>query len=85
MSTPHSPTPVTRKSLFSWAFKGNLKIQFLLLLLIVGIVFARVVPLEMQKRIINEAIVLGKFNSLLLYCAIYLLSVTATGGIKIGH
>ena len=83
MSTPHSPTPVTRKSLFSWAFKGNLKIQFLLLLLIVGIVFARVIPLEMQKRIINEAIVLGKFNSLLLYCAIYLLAVTATGGIKL--
>ncbi len=84
MSTPQSPTPVTRKSLFFWAFKGNLKIQFLLLLLIVGIVFARVVPLEMQKRIINEAIVLGKFDSLLLYCAIYLLAVTATGGIKLG-
>lgn len=83
MSTPHSPTPVTRKSLFFWAFKGNLKIQSLLVLLILGIVFARVVPLEMQKRIINEAIVLGKFDSLLLYCAIYLLAVTATGGIKL--
>jgi len=77
-----SHIPITQKSLFFWAFKGNLKLQLLLLLLIVGIVFARVIPLEMQKRIINEAIVLRKFDSLLLYCGIYLLAVTATACIK---
>jgi len=37
----------------------------------------------MQKRIINESIYLGKFDSLLLYCGIYLLAVTATAGMKL--
>jgi len=83
MSNFSIPNPVTRRSLFFWAFRGNLKIQFLLLLLIVGIVFFRVIPLEMQKRIINESIVLGNFESLVLYCGIYLLAVTATAGIKL--
>jgi ABC-type multidrug transport system fused ATPase/permease subunit len=83
MSNVSISVPVTRKSLFYWAFKGNLKIQILLLLLIVGIVSFRVIPLEMQKRIINESIVLGNFESLLLYCGIYLLAVTATAGTKL--
>ncbi len=74
--------PITKRSLFFWAFRGNLKLQLLLLLLIVGIVFTRLVPLEMQKRIVNDAIVLNKFNSLLVYCGIYLLAVTATACIK---
>jgi ABC-type multidrug transport system fused ATPase/permease subunit len=84
MSKRSPPIPVTQKSLLYWAFTGNLKIQFLLLLLIVGIVFFRVIPLEMQKRIINDSIVLSKFDSLLLYCGIYLLAVTATCFIKLG-
>jgi hypothetical protein len=35
---------------------SNLKLQILLFLVILVTVFARVVPLEMQKRIVNEAI-----------------------------
>jgi ABC-type multidrug transport system fused ATPase/permease subunit len=84
MDKSSSHIPVTRKSLFFWAFRGNLKIQLLLLLLILGTVFFRVIPLEMQKRIINEAIVLHKGDSLLLYCAIYFVAVTATSIIKFG-
>ena len=83
MGKDSSELPVTRKSLFFWAFKGNLKIQSLLLLLIIGMVFFRVIPLEMQKRIINEAIVLQKLDSLLLYCGIYIIAVTANSGIKL--
>ena len=63
--------------------KGNLGMQLLLLLLIVTMVFSRVIPLEMQKRIVNESIALGKLDSLLIYCAIYLLAVTTTAGIKL--
>jgi len=48
--------PIVKRSLFSWVFTGNLKLQLLLLCIIVVMVFARVLPLEMQKRIINEAI-----------------------------
>ena len=81
--TQPTSTPVTQKSLFFWAFHNNLKWQLLLLLLIAIMVFARVVPLEMQKRIINESIVLKKFDQLLFYCTIYLLAVTVTGATKL--
>ena len=64
--------PVVKRSLFSWVFPGNVKLQISLLLIIVVMVFARVVPLEMQKRIVNEAINLRDIDLLFLYCGIYL-------------
>jgi ABC-type multidrug transport system fused ATPase/permease subunit len=67
--------PVVKRSLFSWVFPGNVKLQISLLLVIVVMVFARVVPLEMQKRIVNEAINLRSIDMLLRYCGIYLASV----------
>ena len=46
------PDPaVVKRSLFSWIFGPNTKLQMLLLVLIAVTVFARVLPLEMQKRI----------------------------------
>ena len=63
---------IIKRSLFSWIFDGNLKFQLLLLLIIVVMVFARVIPLEMQKRIVNEAIKLQRIDLLLRYCGIYL-------------
>ncbi|MBW2487386.1 MAG: ABC transporter ATP-binding protein/permease [Deltaproteobacteria bacterium] len=67
--------PVVKRSLFSWVFPGNVKLQLSLLLVIAVMVFARVVPLEMQKRIVNEAINLRNIDLLLRYCGIYLASV----------
>jgi hypothetical protein len=64
--------PIVKRSLFSWILPGNGKLQIALVLLIAVTVFARVVPLEMQKRIINEAINLKKMDLLLVYCGIYL-------------
>ncbi|MBW2202347.1 MAG: hypothetical protein JRF71_16240, partial [Deltaproteobacteria bacterium] len=55
-------TPVSKRSLFSWVLSSNIKLQILLLLIIVITVFARVLPLEMQKKIINEAINLRKID-----------------------
>ncbi len=63
---------IVKRSLFSWIFAGNLKLQILLLLIIVVMVFARVIPLEMQKRVVNEAIKLQRIDLLLNYCGIYL-------------
>lgn len=74
--------PVYRKTLFSWAFSGNLRLQMLLLLLIVAAVFSRVLPLEMQKRVVNEAIKLQRFDLLTLYCGIYLAAVVAASSLK---
>ena len=74
--------PVVKRSLFSWIFSGNVKLQILLVLIIVIMIVARVLPLEMQKRIINEAINLRKIDLLFLYCGIYLASVIAASVLK---
>ena len=67
--------PIVKRSLFSWIFAGNLKLQLLLLLIIIVMVFARVLPLEMQRSIVNEAIKLRSIDMLILYCGIYLAAV----------
>jgi ABC-type multidrug transport system fused ATPase/permease subunit len=74
--------PIVKRSLFSWVLPGNGKLQIALVLLIAITVFARVVPLEMQKRIVNEAIKLRKMDLLLIYCGIYLVSVLVASGLK---
>ena len=66
---------IVKRSLFSWIFAGNLKLQLMLLLIIIVMVGARVLPLEMQKRIVNEAINLRSIDMLLLYSGIYLAAV----------
>lgn len=76
-------TELTRRSIFYWVLHGNLKLQLVLLLIIVLVVIARVVPLEMQKRIINDSIALRKFDNLILYSCIYLTAVAASSGLKL--
>ncbi len=56
--------------------------QFLLLLLILASLFFKVFPLEMQKRIINEAIHLKDEQLLFLYCGLYIGAVTLAGIFK---
>lgn len=75
-------TPVIKKSLFSWILAGNVKLQLLLVIIIVITVFARVLPLEMQKRVVNEAIKLRKLDLLLQYCGIYLAAVISASALK---
>lgn len=75
--------PVTEKSLLYWAFSGNLKLQLMLMLVIILIVFARVIPLEMQKRIINDSIALQNLQGLFVYCGIYILAITVASALKL--
>lgn len=75
-------TPVVKRSLPSWIRSSNLKLQALLLLVILITVFARVIPLEMQKRIVNEAIRFGEIQLLFLYCGFYLAAVVVATGLK---
>ena len=74
--------PVFKRSLFSWVFSGNTKLQILLIFIIIITVFARVLPLEMQKRIINHAINLRKIDLLFWYCGVYLVAVITASGLK---
>ncbi len=73
---------VVKRTLFSWVSSTSLKLQFSLIFIAIFMVVVRVFPLEMQKRIINEAIILKKFDLLLIYCLCYLLAVTAASGLK---
>jgi ABC-type multidrug transport system fused ATPase/permease subunit len=53
-----------------------------LLLVAILTVLIRVIPLEMQKRIVNQAINLKAFDLLLIYCGIYLAAVVCAGALK---
>ena len=74
--------PIVDRTLFSWILAGNLKLQILLLFVVLVAVIARVVPLEMQKRIVNEAIGPKNADLLAAYCSIYLLAFIIAGGSK---
>jgi len=73
---------IVKRSLFSWVFDGNLRWQVLLLAIIAVTVFTRVLPLELQKRIVNQAISLRKVDLLLTYCAYYLAAVLLSSACK---
>ena len=75
-------TPVVKRSLFSWVLPGNITLQVLIVFIIMITVSTRVLPLEMQKRIVNEAIRLRKIDLLYLYCALYLGAVIFASGLK---
>jgi ABC-type multidrug transport system fused ATPase/permease subunit len=75
--------PVVKRTLWSWVRTTGTKLQFLLIFIILVTVFTRVVPLEMQKRVVNEAIFLRKVDLLLIYCGIYLAAVIAQGALKL--
>jgi ABC-type multidrug transport system fused ATPase/permease subunit len=74
--------PIVKRSLYSWILPGNLKLQLLLLIIILVMVFARVLPLEMQKRIVNQAIKLRSIDMLFIYCGIYLAAVVFSSLLK---
>jgi ABC-type multidrug transport system fused ATPase/permease subunit len=74
--------PVVNRSLWSWILASNLKLQALLLVVIVIAVFTRVFPLEMQKRIVNQAIRFGELGMLFRYCALYFAAVVLSVGLK---
>jgi len=73
---------ITQRPITSWIFYRNTRWQLLLLGVILVTVVARVFPLEMQKRIINEAIGLGLYDKLLLYCGLYLGAVLLASSLK---
>ncbi len=74
--------PVVKRTIFSWVLPGNMKLQLTLVVIIVITVGARLLPLEMQKRIVNEAISLRKMDLLYLYCGLYLAAVIVASGLK---
>lgn len=73
---------VIHKSLISWIFSKNKWLQFALVITAIFAVFANVLPLELQRRMINDAINLRKLDLLLFYCGLYLIAVIAASTLK---
>ncbi|PKN41662.1 MAG: ABC transporter ATP-binding protein [Deltaproteobacteria bacterium HGW-Deltaproteobacteria-18] len=73
---------VTKRSLNSWVLEKNGRWQLLIVLLVVGTVAIRVVPLEMQKRIVNQAIGRGDMELLVLYCLLFVGSTLLSSTLK---
>lgn len=63
---------ITQRSLFYWIRHRQRPLQLLILALILVSIGLRVLPLELQKRIINIAIELKQIDLLLLYCGLFL-------------
>ncbi len=81
-TTADSNIRITERSLFYWILRRHRPMQLLLLAIIVASLFFKVFPLEMQKRIINQAIHLKDLHLLYLYCGLYLGAVTVAGLMK---
>jgi len=73
---------ITKRPLIYWVRTSSMKLQGLLLVVIAFNVVVRVFPLEMQKKIVNEAIGLKKLDLLVWYCAFYLAAVLIASGLK---
>jgi len=71
--------PITKRPLYYWIFSRCRGLQLLLLVIILISVFFRVIPLELQKRIINEAIIKRDEYLLLWYCGFYIGAVLLAG------
>jgi ABC-type multidrug transport system fused ATPase/permease subunit len=73
---------VSRRPLSSWILASGLKLQALLLVIILIMVVVGVLPLELQKRIVNEAIRDRTMRLLFLYCGLYLAAVLIASGLR---
>lgn len=70
------------RSLFSWVKRGKHSYQFFLVLAIFTLVFLQVLPLEIQKRLVNDVLSSGDFTRLMFYCLIYLGAVLCESVVK---
>ncbi|WP_432737714.1 ABC transporter ATP-binding protein/permease [Maridesulfovibrio sp. FT414] len=73
---------ITKRPLTYWIKTSNMKLQLILLVVIFITVSIRLVPLEMQKKIINQAISMRKVDLLFMYCGFYIASVVAASLLK---
>ncbi|WP_207260666.1 ABC transporter transmembrane domain-containing protein [Desulfovibrio sp. Huiquan2017] len=82
MPHPNDQKRITKTSLYSWVLYKSIPLQLAVVGIIVITVAMRVFPLEMQKRIINQAIGMKDVPALWRYCALYIGSVTLAGVLK---
>lgn len=71
-------------SLFAFIWKVSARQQIVLCALTVVVSLLTMAPLELQRRIVDEAIHVGKFSYLAILSGIYLAVILIQGGLKYG-
>ncbi|MFN2355783.1 MAG: ABC transporter transmembrane domain-containing protein, partial [Desulfopila sp.] len=82
MPSVHVHAKVVEKPLWKWIFAQNTWLQFALVFVAALAALANLLPLEMQKRIVNEAIEESRLSLLINYCGIYLAAVVSATLLK---
>lgn len=70
------------RSLYGFIWRVSRRQQALLCLITLAVAGLSMVPLELQRRIVDDAIVKGDLHTMLLLCAIYLVVLLLQGGLK---
>jgi len=76
--------PITRRPLSSWYLEGGRGLQFGIVAASLSAAVVRVLPIEFQRLIVNEAIQKKQIDSLYLYCAGFFVSALAGLLLKYG-
>jgi ABC-type multidrug transport system fused ATPase/permease subunit len=72
------------KALYRYIWKISARDQILLSLMSVGVFVLELVPLELQRRIVNTAVHHQNFHLIIKLCLIYLAVALVHGGLKLG-
>jgi len=83
------PAPAVQRAklptgLFRYIAATSWRHQFALVVLTVSVFLLEVVPLELQRRIVNDAVKNRKYQTIILLCAVYAGVVALQGSIKLG-
>jgi len=71
------------RDLYRYVWTVSSRNQILLSLLAVALFLLELVPLELQRRIVNDTVAKGEFGSIALLCLAYLAAVLVQGGTKL--
>ena len=71
------------RDLYRYVWQVSSRNQILLSLLAVVLFLLELVPLELQRRIVNDAVAQREFQSIALLCLAYLMAVVVQGGTKL--
>ena len=84
MAKPHSATPALPPHIFGYVWRTTRTHQFALALLSIAVFALSAVPLELQRRIINDALQRGAWDSILWLALAYAGVALAEGLLKLG-
>ena len=71
------------KDLYRYVWRTSARSQVLLTVLAVGVFLLELAPLELQRRIVNNAVEAQTYQVIALLCGLYLVVVLTQGGLKL--